>query len=108
MAPEKTEDLLVTHRRSFQYPKIALGEHEIEWKKSIKYLAHAQHWRTQGTTRRLVASLVNSKLLYAAPIWTSFVSVTKNFPLLPLDYSGQLEDRKAPDNSESFSPCLKF
>ena len=38
MAPEKTEILLVTDRRSFQYPKIVLGEHEIEWKKSIKYL----------------------------------------------------------------------
>ena len=30
--------LLVTDRRSFQYPKIALGKHEIKWKKSIKYL----------------------------------------------------------------------
>ena len=38
MAPEKTEALLITDRRSFQYPKIVLGEHEIEWKKSIKYL----------------------------------------------------------------------
>ena len=36
MAPEKTEALLVTDRRSFQYPKIVHGEHEIEWKKSIK------------------------------------------------------------------------
>ena len=38
MDPEKTEALLVTDRRSFQYPKIVFGEHEIEWKKSIKYL----------------------------------------------------------------------
>ena len=38
MAPEKTEALLVTDRRSFKYPKIALGENEIEWKRSIKYL----------------------------------------------------------------------
>ena len=30
MAPEKTEALLVTDRRYFQYPKIVLGEHEIE------------------------------------------------------------------------------
>ena len=30
MAPEKTEALLVTDRRSFQYPRIVLGEHEIE------------------------------------------------------------------------------
>ena len=38
MAPEKTEALLVTCRGSVQYPKIVFGEHEIEWKKSIKYL----------------------------------------------------------------------
>ena len=30
MAPEKTEALLVTDRRSFKYPRIVLGEHEIE------------------------------------------------------------------------------
>ena len=30
MAPEKTEALLVTDRRSFQYPRIVLEEHEIE------------------------------------------------------------------------------
>ena len=30
MTPEKTEVLLVTDRRSFQYPKIVFGEHEIE------------------------------------------------------------------------------
>ena len=78
LAPENTEALLVTDRRSFQYPKIVLGEYKIEWKKSIKYLgvqldrrisfgedlqiatashpmwgrpdsAHAQHWLTQGS-----------------------------------------------------------
>ena len=38
MDPEKTEALLVTDRRSFQHPKIVLREHEVEWKKSIKYL----------------------------------------------------------------------
>ena len=38
MAPEKTETLLVTDRRSFQYPRIVLGEHEVEWRTSIKYL----------------------------------------------------------------------
>ena len=30
MAPEKTEVLLVTDRTSFQYPRIVLGEHEVE------------------------------------------------------------------------------
>ena len=38
MAPEKTEALLVTDKRSFQYPKIVLGEHEVIWKESSKYL----------------------------------------------------------------------
>ena len=38
MAHKKTEAYLDTDRRSFQYPKIVLGEHEIEWEKSIKYL----------------------------------------------------------------------
>ena len=38
MAPEKTEALLVTDRRSFKYPRIVLGEHEIKWEKTIKYL----------------------------------------------------------------------
>ena len=31
MAPEKTEVLLVTDRRSFQYLEIVLGDHVIEW-----------------------------------------------------------------------------
>ena len=93
--------MLVTDRRSFQYPKFVLGEHEIEWKKSIKYLgvqldrtlSFGEHLQIatakaiqcgavltrlmpniggpREAKRRLVASVVNSKLLYAAPIWTS-------------------------------------
>ena len=38
IAPEKTEALLVAVRRSFQYPRIVLGEHEVVWKTSFKYL----------------------------------------------------------------------
>ena len=38
MTREKTEALLVMDRRSFQHPRIVLGEHEVEWKTSIKYL----------------------------------------------------------------------
>ena len=38
MAPEKTAALVVTDRRSFQYPGIVLGKHEVECKTSIKYL----------------------------------------------------------------------
>ena len=36
MAPEKTEALLVKARRSFQCPKIVLGDHVIGCKKSIR------------------------------------------------------------------------
>ena len=101
MAPEETEALLVTDRRSFQYSRIVLGEHEIEWKKSIKYLGVQLDRRLsfgdylqiatakaiqcgpaltrlmpnigdpRKAKRRLVASVVNSKLLYADPVWTS-------------------------------------
>ena len=78
MAPDKTEALLITNRRFFQFPKIVLGDHENEWKKSIKYLgvqldrrqtpadrecqsdqmwsrsdsAHAQHWCPQGSQEK--------------------------------------------------------
>ena len=99
MAPEKTESLLITERRSFQYPRIVLGEHEVEWKTSIKYLgvqldrrisfgedlkiaaAKAIQCRAnlvqlmrnidgpREVKRSLVASVVHSKLLYVAPVW---------------------------------------
>ena len=38
MVPKKTEALLATDRRSFQYPRIVLGEDKVEWKARIKYL----------------------------------------------------------------------
>ena len=101
MAPEKTEVLIVTDRRSFQYPRIVLGEHEVEWKTSIKYLgvqldrrlSFGEHLKIAAAKavqcgvnlpqlmpniggpreakRRLVASVVHLKLLYAAPIWAN-------------------------------------
>ena len=100
-AAEKTEALLVTDRRSFKSPRIVLGQNEIKCQKTIKYLGVQLDQRLsfgghlQITTvkaiqcgaaltllmpdiagpreakRRLVASVVNSKLLYAALIWTS-------------------------------------
>ena len=116
MAPEKTEALLVTDRRSFKYPRIVLGEHEIKWKKSIKYLgvqldrrlSFGEHLQIatakaiqcgaaltrlmpniggpREAKRRLVASVVNSKLLYAAPIWTSALN---NHAILKKLFSAQ-------------------
>ena len=101
MAPEKTEALLVTDRRSFQYPRIVLGENEVEWKRSIKYLglqldrrlSFCEHLRIAAdkaiqcganlarlmpssggpreAKRRLLVSVVHSKLLYAAPVWAN-------------------------------------
>ena len=90
MAPEKTDALPVTDRRSFQYPRIALREHEVEWKTSIKYLGvqldrrlsfgeHLQIATAKAIQceaklagkRRLEASVALSKLLYAAPVWTN-------------------------------------
>ena len=101
MAPEKIEALLVTDRRSFQYPRIVLGEHEVEWKTSIKYLGVQLDRRLsfgenlkiaaakaiqcganlarlmpniggpREAKRRLEASVVHSKLLYAALVWAN-------------------------------------
>ena len=95
MAPEKTEPLLDTDRRSFKYPKIVLGENEIEYLgvKLDRRLSFGEHLHIatdkaiqcgaaltrlmpniggpREAKRRLVASVVNSKLLYAAPVWTS-------------------------------------
>ena len=101
MATEKTEALLVTDRRSFQYPRIVLGEHEVEWKTSINYLgvqlvrrlSSGEHLKIAAAKaiqcganlarlmpniggpreakRRLVASVVHSKQLYVAPVWAN-------------------------------------
>ena len=116
IAPEKTEALLVMDWRSFQYPTIVLGEHEIEWKKSIKYLgvqldrrlSFGEHLQIatakaiqcgapltrlmpniggpREAKRRLVASVVNSTLLYATRIWKSALS---NHAILKKLFSAQ-------------------
>ena len=130
MALEKIEALLVTDRRSFKYPKIVLGEHEIEWKKSIKYLgvqldrrlSFGEHLQIatakaiqcvaaltrlmpniggpREAKRRLVASVVNSKLLYAAPIWTSALN---NHAILKKLFSAQ---RCGDENCLSIPKCV--
>ena len=41
MDPEKTEGLLVADRRSFQDPRIVLGENLVKWKTSINYRGSA-------------------------------------------------------------------
>ena len=116
MAPEKTEALLVTDRRSFQYPRIILGEHEVEWRTSIKYLgvqldlrlSFCEHLRITAAKaiqcgaslarlmpniggprkvkRRLVASVVHSRLLYAARVWAKAL---KNYAIQRRLFSAQ-------------------
>ena len=91
----------IMDRRSFQYPRIVFGEHEVAWKTSIKYLevqldrrlSFGEHLKIatakaiqcganlarlmlniggpKEAKRRLVASAVHSKLLYAAPVWAN-------------------------------------
>ena len=93
--------MLVTGRRSFQYLRTVLGEHEVEWKTGIKYLgvhldrtlSFGEHlkiaadkaiqcganlaWLIRNidgpreAKRRLVANVVHSKLLYAASFWAN-------------------------------------
>ena len=93
-----------TDRRSFQYPKIVLGEHEVVWKKIIKYLgvqldrrlsfgeylqittAKAMQCganlarpmpnigRPKEAMRRLLVRVVHSKLRCATPIWAIALS----------------------------------
>ena len=116
MAPEKTEALLVMDKGSFQYPRIVLGEHEVEWKTSIKYLwvqvdrrlSFSEHLQIatakaiqcgaslarpmpniggpREAKRRLLASVVHSKLLYAAPVWAAAL---KNHAILMRQISAQ-------------------
>ena len=77
LAPKQTEALLVTDRRSFQCPKIVLGKYEqITTTKAIPCGAALTRLMPniggpREAKRRLVVSVVNSRLLYAAPVWTS-------------------------------------
>lgn len=99
MAVEKTEAVLVTNRRGFRPPRIMLEGREIQWKKHLTYLgveidsrlsfgphiekvakkaaeAGAMVGRLMPNVegprekkRRLLASVVMSRMLYAAPAW---------------------------------------
>ena len=99
LAQEKSEAVLVTKRRKFEYPKLVLDGHTIQFQDSIRYLGLwiEKHWnfkvhirRTStkagnvGTapqqlmpnvggpkqdSRALLATVVNSVLLYGSPLW---------------------------------------
>ena len=75
MAPEKTEVLLVTDRRSFQYPRIVLGD-PIATAKAIQCGANLARLipnigGPREAKRRLVESVVHSKLHHAASCTSS-------------------------------------
>lgn len=99
MAAEKTEALLVTKRKKFVYPTLKIGDTVIDWKKEIKYLgiylasnlsfdSHLSKVADKASRtcaclsrlmpnrdgpvsskQRLLASVIHSQILYAAPIW---------------------------------------
>ena len=99
LAQEKSEAVLITRRRVFEYPKLELDGYTIEFKDSIRYLGvwidkgwkfknHIQKAATKagnvGTSlqrlmpnvggpkqerRALLATVFHSILLYGAPIW---------------------------------------
>ena len=55
--------LLVTDRRSFKYPRIVLGEHEIEWKKSIKSLGVQLDHLQIATTKAIQCGATLTRLM---------------------------------------------
>lgn len=99
MAVQKTEAVLVTRRRAFEWPEITLGDQKISWTGSMTYLGvvvdrHLNFGRQvneaalkgleAGRTmsklmpnvrgprekkRRLIATSIMSKVMYAAPAW---------------------------------------
>lgn len=101
MALDKTEALLVTDKRLYESPKIEMDGIEVPWGNHLKYLGVMLDRRLsfvphidmmtksaikcggslsrlmpniggpREVKRRLVASVVHSKLLYAAPVWVS-------------------------------------
>ena len=99
LAQEKSEAVLITRRRKFEYPKLELDRFPIHFKDSIRYLGvwidkawnfkdHIKKASTKagnvGTLlqrlmpniggpkqerRKLLSTVVHSILLYGAPIW---------------------------------------
>ena len=111
LAQEKSEAVLATKRRKFEYPKLVLDGHTIQFQDSIRYLGlwidkycnfndHIRRTSTKagnvGTalqqlmpnvggskqgSRALLATVVNSVLLYGSPLWGAHahnVAVKKN------------------------------
>ena len=98
-AEEKSEAVSVTKRRKFEYHKLVLDGHTIQFQGSIRYLGLwiDRHWNFKDYIRRtstktenvgtalqqpmtnvegpkqgslaLLATVVNSVLLYGSPLW---------------------------------------
>ena len=74
MISEKTETLLVTDRRSFQYPKVSAKTYRSPLIKSSNVDLARLMPNISGpreAKRRLVAIVVHLKLLYTALVWAS-------------------------------------
>ena len=95
LTQEKSEAVLVTKRRKFEYPKLVLDGHKIQFQDSIRYLG-ATKAENVGTvlqqlmpnvggpkqgSRALLATVVNSVLLYGSPLWGAHTHLL----LFPLD-----------------------
>jgi hypothetical protein len=106
LAHHKTEAVILSRRRPFVLPRLEVGGHAIGLVKNLRYLGvrldtrltfkdHVQFVAKKATVsatalaklmpningpekwkRRLLASVVESKLLYVAPIWSAAVSAS--------------------------------
>jgi hypothetical protein len=107
IAAQKTEAVLVTRRRAFQWPKLEIDGHEVAWKPTMTYLgvvmdrqlsfgAQVDSAALKGMDaarameklmpnvrgprekkRRLIAASMMSKIMYAAPAWQSAMDCDK-------------------------------
>jgi len=107
LAHHKTEAVILSRRRAFVPPRLEVGGHAIEMVKDLRYLGvrldskmsfneHIAFVAKKATVsatalarlmpnisgpgqwkRRLLASVVESQLLYAAPVWSSTVSASR-------------------------------
>ena len=93
LAQEKIEAVIVRKRRKFEYPKLVLDSHRIQFQDSIRYLGLwiDKHWNLQQLmpnvgrpkqgSRALLATEVNSVLLYGSLLWgvhAPYSAVMKN------------------------------
>ncbi|KAL4103861.1 hypothetical protein QTP88_019196 [Uroleucon formosanum] len=126
LSHQKTETVILSRRRAFVPPRLTIGGHLIPLQNEIKYFvvildkrltftAHAVNVATKAARsaaalsrlmpnisgpaqwkRRLLTSVVESQLLYAAPVWipaivemAKLIEMVRGFPVL---YDTSYED----------------